>query len=128
VISGVVGNDPGHQRLEVGVPAELLGIDLTVGHHHPAEVAGTVGPAHDDSRFPLLLQHGFALPNSMPTPSAGQTELLEAAYRYALEHDPADLSMRSLAHDPPISSSADSRPSLECRGPARRTADGATPR
>lgn len=32
-----------------------------------------------------------------PTPSARQTELLEAAYQYALEHGLADLSLRRLA-------------------------------
>lgn len=32
-----------------------------------------------------------------PTPSARQTELLEAAYQYALEHGLADLSLRPLA-------------------------------
>ncbi len=31
------------------------------------------------------------------TPSARQTELLDAAYRYALEHGLADLSLRPLA-------------------------------
>jgi hypothetical protein len=39
MVGGVVSDDPGHQCLEVGGPAELLVIDLTVGHHHPAQVS-----------------------------------------------------------------------------------------
>ncbi|MFJ3824927.1 TetR/AcrR family transcriptional regulator [Streptomyces nodosus] len=37
------------------------------------------------------------MPQEAPTPSARQTELLEAAYRYALAHGLADLSLRPLA-------------------------------
>ncbi|MFB7864391.1 TetR family transcriptional regulator [Streptomyces sp. NPDC056069] len=37
------------------------------------------------------------MPREAPTPSARQTELLEAAYRYALVHGLADLSLRPLA-------------------------------
>ncbi|MFI8293922.1 TetR family transcriptional regulator [Streptomyces sp. NPDC085614] len=37
------------------------------------------------------------MPQEAPTPSARQTELLEAAYRYALTHGLADLSLRPLA-------------------------------
>src|SRR6478672_5831877 len=65
VLGGVVGDDPGHQCLEVGVPAELLVVDLTVGHHHPAEVAGAVRRAHDDAPLLVLLRHGSP-PSRMP--------------------------------------------------------------
>ncbi|QSE81361.1 TetR/AcrR family transcriptional regulator [Rhodococcus koreensis] len=37
------------------------------------------------------------MPSETTTPSARQTELLDAAYRYALEHGLADLSLRPLA-------------------------------
>ncbi|MEU1180074.1 TetR family transcriptional regulator [Streptomyces sp. NPDC005820] len=37
------------------------------------------------------------MPQETPTPSARQTELLEAAYRYALAHGLTDLSLRPLA-------------------------------
>ncbi|KPI00399.1 regulatory protein TetR [Actinobacteria bacterium OK074] len=37
------------------------------------------------------------MPVEAPTPSARQTELLEASYRYALTHGLADLSLRPLA-------------------------------
>ncbi|MFF7144133.1 TetR/AcrR family transcriptional regulator [Streptomyces nodosus] len=37
------------------------------------------------------------MPQEAPTPSARQAELLEAAYRYALAHGLADLSLRPLA-------------------------------
>lgn len=37
------------------------------------------------------------MPQEAPTPSARQNELLEAAYRYALAHGLADLSLRPLA-------------------------------
>ncbi len=37
------------------------------------------------------------MPASEPTPSARKTELLEAAYAYALEHGLADLSLRPVA-------------------------------
>ncbi|MGW5049927.1 TetR/AcrR family transcriptional regulator [Actinokineospora sp. NPDC004072] len=37
------------------------------------------------------------MPQPAPTPSARQTELLEAAYRYALAHGLAELSLRPLA-------------------------------
>jgi hypothetical protein len=40
VTGGVVGHDPGDERLEAGVPAEFVRVDLAVGHHDPAEVAG----------------------------------------------------------------------------------------
>ncbi|CAL9640017.1 TetR/AcrR family transcriptional regulator [Streptomyces sp. enrichment culture] len=37
------------------------------------------------------------MPQQAPTPSARQTELLEAAYRYALTHGLTDMSLRPLA-------------------------------
>ena len=40
VTGGVVGHDPGDERLEARVPAEFVRVDLAVGHHDPAEVAG----------------------------------------------------------------------------------------
>ncbi len=40
VTGGVVGHDPGDECLEARVPAEFARVDLAVGHHDPAEVAG----------------------------------------------------------------------------------------
>ena len=40
VALGEVGHDPRHERLEAGVPAELLGVQLAVALDDPAEVAG----------------------------------------------------------------------------------------
>ena len=45
------GNDPGDQRLHLGVPAELLGVLLAVRHHHPAEVAGLAQGADGHDRL-----------------------------------------------------------------------------
>jgi len=39
VIRGVVGHDPGDQRLEAGVPTELGGVQLSMRHHHPPQIA-----------------------------------------------------------------------------------------
>jgi len=60
----VVGDDPGHQHLEVGVPTELLVVALAVGHHDPPEVTGSVGAANHDTRAPVLLRHDFAFRNT----------------------------------------------------------------
>ena len=38
-LRGVVGDDPRDERLELRRPAELLGVDLAVGEHDPAQVA-----------------------------------------------------------------------------------------
>jgi AcrR family transcriptional regulator len=38
------------------------------------------------------------VPSTVPTPSARRVQLLEASYRYVLEHGLADLSLRPLAH------------------------------
>lgn len=43
-----------------------------------------------------MIQNG-GMTGEDATPSARQTELLEAAYRYALDHGLADLSLRPLA-------------------------------
>jgi hypothetical protein len=56
VIDRVVGDDLGDERLEVGVPAELAVVLLTVRHHHPAEVAGAVQRAND--RLVVTRQRG----------------------------------------------------------------------
>jgi hypothetical protein len=47
--SQVVGDDVGHQRLEGGVPAELLGVHLAVLPQHPAQVARLVGRSDRDT-------------------------------------------------------------------------------
>lgn len=39
VVFGVVGDDPGDQRFEAAVPAELLRVHLAVRHDHPPEIA-----------------------------------------------------------------------------------------
>ena len=57
---GEVGHDLGHQRLEAAVPPELLGVDLAVGHHDPAEVARLVGGA--DHHLEIIGNHGHGDP------------------------------------------------------------------
>ena len=60
VADGEVGHDLGHQRLEAAVPPELLGVDLAVGHHDPAEVARLVGGA--DHHLEIIGNHGHGEP------------------------------------------------------------------
>ena len=50
-IGSVVGNNPRHQRFEIGVPAEFRGVLLPMGHHHPAEVAGATKQSDPDFLF-----------------------------------------------------------------------------
>jgi hypothetical protein len=47
VAVGVVGHDARHERLELGIPAELGLIQLAVRHHHPAEIARLAKLADD---------------------------------------------------------------------------------
>jgi AcrR family transcriptional regulator len=111
VVAGVVGHDPGHQGLEAGVPAELGGVHLAVGQHHPAQVAGLPEWPYRDPvllchRDPIRLKRLFQCQASPVTgapttpaepPSTRRQELLEAAYDYVLWHGLTDLSLRPLA-------------------------------
>ena len=108
----VVGHDPGHERLEAGIPAELGGVHLTVGHHHPAEIArlseraderGRRVPVHLSSLLHKSTETVVSVvdyrtvPESVPAVSARRDELLERAYRYVLEHGLSAVSLRPLA-------------------------------
>jgi hypothetical protein len=55
---GVVGHDPGDERLEVGIPPELGGINLPVRHHDPAQVAGLTEWSNHSARD---ASHGWPL-------------------------------------------------------------------
>ena len=69
VVGGrVVGHDPGDQRLEVGVPAELVGVHRAVGQHHPAEITGL--PHRPDHRTPII-RHRHLLLGTDTTVSVG---------------------------------------------------------
>jgi hypothetical protein len=37
---GELGDDLEHESLEFGIPAELRGVDLPVGHDDPSEIPG----------------------------------------------------------------------------------------
>jgi hypothetical protein len=61
VVCGIVGDDPCDQRLEGGVPPELGGVHLAVGHDDPPQVAWLA--KRPDSRLgELLVWHGRLLP------------------------------------------------------------------
>jgi hypothetical protein len=53
----VIRDDPGHQRLVAGVPAELLGVHRPVPLNHPAHVARLRRPQHVPTRRRGLRQH-----------------------------------------------------------------------
>ena len=100
---GVVGDDPRDQGLETLVPAELPGVDLAVGHHHPAQVTRPAQSAdlclhtsrpHQVKRLFQSCQNALV---DRSGASAREVELLDAAYRYVLVHGLGDLSLRPLA-------------------------------
>ena len=53
----VIGDDPGHERLERLVPAELLRVQRPVPLHHPAHVARLGRPQQVPARLRGLRQH-----------------------------------------------------------------------
>ncbi len=61
VVLGEVGNDPGDQGLEVGIPAELPVVDFAVRHDHPPQIAGMIRAAYNDLPFIDGLRHGVDL-------------------------------------------------------------------
>jgi AcrR family transcriptional regulator len=108
----VVGDDPRNQCLEAGIPAELGCIELSLGHHDPTEIARAIQRADNSLRLVIhagrptiglvtdttvSVAHTKGMPRENSTPTMRETELLELAYTYALEHGLADMSLRPLA-------------------------------
>jgi AcrR family transcriptional regulator len=107
---GIVGDDPCDQRLELGVPAELGVVDLAVGLDDPSEVSGTPQRSYlngwlDDlhvtppkTETTVSVRYATGMPSeTAPAASARRDEVLQLAYRYALDHGMGGLSLRPLA-------------------------------
>jgi len=63
-IRGVVGDDAGHQSIEVGVPPELPVVGLAVGHDDPTEVTRSVGSPYRHPCQLVLLRHDLISRNT----------------------------------------------------------------
>ena len=48
LLRGEVVDDLQHELLEAAVPAELVRVDLAVGHHHPPQIPGLPEPPDRD--------------------------------------------------------------------------------